>query len=326
MGTVDVKKGIGPVFFGVFLALIVLVVVNNVLSSSNSGGLQVIPTVTFASSPLKFSENLGDYLDFFFKSTFGQIVSGATLVFYILATIFVQSSKDEPPTFPQVVENDIAALMRGLLIGIGSYMNLVLAENAYGTWFGNATDHSSIGLIIGLVIFGLGILASIKGIAQNSFYQGIIGWLCWLTPMAWPALLLGLALMVISIFPGGLIGLGVDFFKLGGDKNDAHDSIKGKYFTADWSTGTFFQIGGLAADANYVGTAFNMGNIGFIHRKDTEDDTEHEGGHNLSLFVFGWIFHFLGAIDEVIHTSALAERLANSHGNPRGNPTLEMWA
>ncbi len=325
MGTVELKKGSAVAFFGVFLAFVALVILTNVFPTSTKEGFHFIPTVTFASDLLKFGENIGAYWNFFFGNTFGQIVSIVTLVVYILGTIFVQSP-DEDRVTHQDVESDISALMRGLLIGLGSYLNLVLAENIYGTWFGSATQHSVVGLIIGIVLFALGMLASIKAISQSSVYQGIIGWLDWFTPMSWPVELLGLALGLINLF-FGLIGLlGVDWLKVTGDDDPSVDgSVQKHHFSMDWATGTFFMIGGLVSNINLMKTAFNMGNIGFIYYQANKDFREHEAGHNLSLFVFGWIFHLFGWMDEMIHSEALAERLAASHGNPSNNPTLEMW-
>ncbi len=321
MGRVDVKSGVLPVFVGAVVGVIVFVILNVVLSGG-SGDVKIIPILTFSSDPFQF---IKDYFSFFF-TTLGWIVIGATLLFYIVVSMFIGDSKPEPPDYPNDVENGTAGLMRGLSIGVSSSMNFVLAENIYGTWFGSATHHSVIGLIIGLVLFALGILSTIKAVSQSGFFQGVIGWLNWFSPTSWPIQWLGLLLALISLVPFGIIGIWWDAVKLGGDKN-ANASIQGSLLTADWSSGTFFLIGGLAANAHRPKTAFDAGNIGFIHREATEDYRRHEGGHNLSVFAFGWIFSIFGAIDDTFRSDkAYTERLADGRGRVTGTPTLDMWA
>jgi hypothetical protein len=325
MGKVEVKNGLAPVFVGAVVGVAILVIVNLVLTATSSEGLKLIPTLTFAGDLFPF---IKDYFSFFFTTALGLIVVGATLLFYIVASIFVGDSKPEPPDYPNDVENLTAGLMRGLSIGVSSAMNFALAENIYGTWFGSASDHSAIGLIIAFVLFTLGILSSIKAVSQSGFFQGVIGWLNWFSPMSWPIQLLGLLLALISIVPFGIIGIWWDAAKLGGDKAAGVDaSVQGNTLTADWSSGTFFLIGGLVANLHRPKTAFDTGNIGFIHREANYDYRRHEGGHNLSVFAFGWIFSLYGAVDDVFRAdNAYTERLADGRGRVPGTPTLDMWA
>jgi len=324
MGRVDVKNGIASPFFGAIVGVLALVIVNVVLTATSDTGVKIIPTLTFSSDPFQF---IKDYFGFFF-TTLGWIVIGATLLFYIVASIFVGDSKPEPPDYPNDVENGTAGLMRGLSIGVSSSMNFVLAENIYGTWFGSASNHSGIGLIIGLALFALGMLSTIKAVSQSGFFQGVIGWLNWFSPMSWPIQWSGLLLAAISLFPFGIIGIWWDTAKLGGDKAAGVDpSVQGKILTADGSSGTFFLIGGLAANLHRPKTAFDTGNIGFIHREADYDYRRHEGGHNLSVFAFGWIFSIFGAIDDAFRSDkAYTERLADGRGRVPGTPTLDMWA
>jgi hypothetical protein len=325
MDKVDVKNGVGPAFFGAIFGVLALVIVNVFLTATSPSGVKIIPTLTFDSNLFQF---MVDFLKFFVTTTLGWIVVGATLLFYIVAAIFVRQSKPAPPDYPTDVEHDTAAVMRGLSLGVSSGMNFVLAENIYGTWFGSATDHSVIGLIIGLVLFTLGMLSSFKAVSQSGFFQGVIGWLNWFSPMSWPIQWLGVLLALISVIPFGIIGIWWDSAKIGGDNAAGVDaSIKGNLLTADWSSGTFFLIGGLAANLHRPKTAFDTGNIGFIHREATYDYRRHEGGHNLSVFAFGWIFAIYGAVDDVFRADkAYTERLADGRGRVPGTPTLDMWA
>ena len=302
MGTVNLKSGISPALWGAGVGLVVLVMVH-VLTSGSGGLIQPISG--------SFFDFIGSYFGFFFTKVPGIIILVATILFYIIGTISVQGARGDEPT--------LTAVMRGLLIGIGTGMNGVLAYNIYGVWFGQ-----TVGLIIALVLFILGIISVFSAVSQSAVYQGFIGWLSWLTPMAWPVLGVGLIFLVLSLVLG-LVGLaGVERFKIGGSGS----SVSGKIADANWATGTFFLVGGLIANINIYPTAFDMGNVGFIHRGATSDHTYHESGHNLSLFVFGWIVHYIGAVDENIigyHATALTELLAESHDASSSSAKLEMW-
>ncbi|MBI5667522.1 MAG: hypothetical protein HZC41_05895 [Chloroflexi bacterium] len=304
-------KSFGPAFWGAGVG-VVLVAFLHVLTSG-SGGLIV---------PIRADGNIfnliGGYFGFFFTRAPGLIVLIATIVIYIVTTISVQSNSGS--------ESDFTAVMRGLLIGIGSALNGVLAFNIYSPAFGS----DAAGIIIGLVLFVLGFISSIGDVSQSEVYQGIIGWLCWIAPMSWAVVGVGLVVLVISIVFGLIIGwpFNVHLFRIGGDPTNSHSSIRGKVAEANWSTGTFFLIGGIGSNLNYAGTAYNMGNIGFIHRRASGDYEEHESGHNLNLFVFGWIVHYIGAVDENIigfRHLAFTEMCAESN-DPGASDALEMWA
>lgn len=306
MGTVNLKTGLSPAVWGAGVGVLLLGLVH--FFTSAGGGAGLIRPIEGS-----FFDFIGSYLGFFFTTVPGLIVLVATIVFYIVATVSVQGTSG--------TEKDLTAVFRGILIGVGSGMNGVLAYNIFGGWFGQ-----TVGLIVGIVLFVLGFIAAFSVVSQSGVYQGFIGWLSWLAPMSWLVLGIGLILLVVSLVLG-LVGLaGVDFLKLGGDSS-AGASVKGKYADANWSTGTFFLVGGIGSNANYAKTAYNMGNVAFIHRKATGDHTDHEAGHNLNLFVFGWIVHFIGAIDENVigyHSTALTELLAESH-DPAAGSKLAMW-
>lgn len=306
MGTVSLKSGLSPALWGAGIGLVFVVMIH-VFTSGSGGLIQPISGSLF--------EFIGHYFGFFFTQAQGLIILIGTIVVYIVATISVQGTSGD--------ESTVTAVTRGMLIGIGSAMNGVLAYNIYGGWFG-----STVGLIIALVLFILGIIAVFSEVSQSGIYQGFIGWLSWLAPMSWPVVGVGLVFLVLSLVLG-LVGLaGVDLLKIGGESG-ADASIAGKIADANWSTGTFFLIGGLISDINFQKTAFDMGNIGFIHRGTDEDHSEHESGHNLNLFVLGWIVHYIGALDENLigfKAQALTELLAESHATRGGRPKLDMWS
>ncbi|MDL1883364.1 hypothetical protein FBR01_06905 [Anaerolineae bacterium CFX8] len=304
-------QSFGPAFWGAGVGVVIMVLIH-VLTTDSGGWL--VP-VRADGSIITF---IGSYFGFFFTRVPGLIILVASIVVYIAATVSLQSSSGTEAAFTGV--------MRGLLIGFGSSLNGVLAYNIYTSAFGNET----VGLIIGIVLFALGFIASIGAVSQNGFYQGVIGWLCWSAPMSWGALGVGLVLLVISIVFGLLIGwpFNVHLFRIGGDPANSAPSIKGKLAQANWPTGTLFLVGGIGSNLNYAGTAYNMGNVGFIHRRAGGDFREHEAGHNLNLFVFGWIVHYVGAVDENIigyRHLAFAEMCAESN-DPHAANALEMWA
>lgn len=302
-------KPFGPAFWGAGVGVVIMAVIH--VFTSGSGGWLV--PIRADGSILTFIAN---YFGFFFTRAPGLIILIATIICYIAATVSVQSNTGN--------ESDFTAVMRGLLIGIGSSLNGVLAFNIFGPAFSSDTA----GLVIGIVLFVLGFIASIGTVSQSEAYQGIVGWLCWLAPLSWATVGVGLLLLVISIVLGILLGLPFKWhvFRIGGDPN--YPVVKDKIVQVNWSTGTFFLVGGVASNLNYAGTAYNMGNIGFIHRRATSDYREHEAGHNLNLFVFGWIVHYIGAVDENIigfKRFAFTEMLAESN-DPTASDTLEMWA
>ena len=307
MGTVNLKSGLSPAVWGAGIGLVFVVMIH--VFTSGSGGL--IQPISGS-----FFEFIGHFFGFFFAQTQGLILLIATIVIYIVATLSVQGTTGE--------ESTLTAVMRGMLIGIGASLNGVLAYNIYGVWFG-----STVGVIVAIVLFLLGIISAFADVSQNGVYQGFVGWLSWLAPMSWPVVGVGLVFLVLSLLLG-LVGLaGVDLLKIGGESG-ADASIAGKIADANWSTGTFFLVGGLISDINFQKTAFDMGNIGFIHRGTNEDHSEHESGHNLNLLVLGWIVHYIGAIDENVPlighgAQAMTELLAESHATRGGRPKLEMW-
>ncbi len=303
-------QSFGPAFWGAGVGVVIMVFIHVI--TTGSGGW-IVPIQADGS----IFTLIGNYFGFFFTRAPGLIILVATIIVYIAATVSLQSNRGSESTF--------TAVMRGLLIGFGSALNGVLAYNIYSPAFGSDT----VGLIIGIILFVLGFIASIGAVSQNGFYQGVIGWLCWAAPLSWGAFGVGLVLLVISIVFGLIIGwpFNVHLFRIGGDPVNSAPSVQGKLALANWPTGTFFLVGGIGSNLNYAGTAYNMGNIGFIHRRAGGDYRDHEAGHNLNLFVFGWIVHYIGAVDENIigyRHLAFTEMCAESH-DPRASDALEMW-
>jgi len=173
---------------------------------------------------------------------------------------------------------------RGFMIGLNAGLNYSIGSKVYGD-------------VVGVALGVINLAAAIEPIAQNKFYQGILGWSNWLMPMSW----------LIN-------GLGAAWFAL----DDLFHLFTLK-ISVDWETGTVMLI-------NRGTTSFDMGNLAFL---GGEEDIGHETGHNLSLAAFGSIFHIVGAISEGTADtnnaqSVYAEQLADSHKYPSGN-NIPQW-
>jgi hypothetical protein len=163
------------------------------------------------------------------------------------------------------------------------------------------------------VLFVVNFLAVVKWVSQFEIYQGIVGWCKWCLPMSWPVVLLGLLFVIFSLLLAAVTRFQVNYLRLKGIK-------------VDWATGTVFIKGGLVSNINAWDTAFNMGNFAFVDMNSGDWHIEHESGHTLNLAAFGFIFHFIGTVDELVlrQGNAYSERLAES--NSSGGDSIAMWA
>ncbi len=228
------------------------------------------------------------------------IVVGVVVISYIVAAL--------------TANNKFGGVMRGWLIGINASANGFLAVTLYGKLFGDA---AGLGMGIGIGLGLLNLICIFQVITNSQVFQGIIGYLNWLMPMSWLVTVLGGVFYLLNAI-GALIGLaGVEYFKI-------------KAMAADWKTGTFFMKGGWISNLNPIDTAFNMGNFAFVDKNSGGTwHKEHEAGHTLNLFAFGWIFHFVGAIEENATSAgagAYSERLAESNDSGTGGRNIPMWA
>ena len=201
------------------------------------------------------------------------------------------------------VNNDFGEFMRGFMIGFNAGMNAAIGSILLGP---------VIGIALGVINF----LAAFDSVAQNEVYKGILGWSSWLMPMSWIVTGLGLLFVVINLIVAGVTGNQI-----------AAVSITS--ISVDWQTGSIIMEGGLIT--NPAG-GFNMGNFSFLGNGATVGD--HEIGHGLNLGAFGWVFHFVGAIDEnwiqTNPTDAYSEHLAESNEGTAAFPAppapgLDMW-
>ena len=150
--------------------------------------------------------------------------------------------------------------------------------------------------------------------AQNEVYKGILGWASWFMPMSWLVTGIGLIFFVIN-----LIVAGVTFQQV--------ERVKINSISVNWQMGMIVMEGGLVT---FPAGGFNRGNFSFID-PGHGGVTDHELGHGLNLAAYGWVFHYVGAIDEnVVQENphdAYSEHLAESNQATPDHtpPSLDMW-
>lgn len=229
------------------------------------------------------------------------LIAGSSVILatYIMAAVTINPS-------PNVSE-----FPRGLLLGMNSCLNGCLVFSLMSLISPLATATIA-GITIGVINF----LAVLHWISQTKVYQGILGWSNWVLPMSWPIVGLGLCCLLFSLLLAMLTGFQVNYLRLQGGR-------------IDWPTGTFFIKGGLVSNLNAWDTAFNMGNFAFVDMNSSHWAIKHEAGHTLNLAAFGWIFHLIGAADEIVlhrGANAYSERIAESNDSGAGGNNIPMWA
>jgi MFS family permease len=210
----------------------------------------------------------------------------------------------------------LGQFFRGFMIGFNAGMNGVLAGAIFGP---------VVGIAIGVINF----LAAFDGIAENSVYQGILGWTSWFMPMSWGATGLGLVFFAINLVAAAVTD---------------RESTKIEKLAIDWKTGSIAMVGGWIRN----GTAFDMGNFVFLdpnyvgeYKTDAagqryyelnettyKETLAHETGHTISVAAFGTAFGICDLIGEnLIGLGAedYGEKIAESHANRSGRPTIPMW-
>jgi hypothetical protein len=219
-------------------------------------------------------------------------------------------------------------VFKGMMAGLNGGLNAVVLVaifmpepakslgaffKAFGSW---AQGPGMIALIAGAFLALLSLLSMLRTLSGWAPFQAVLAWSSWLMPMSWIVTALGFLFFVIDLLLAGITGNQIDVLK-----------IRSIGFHA--KTCSILIEGGLIHPL-MGSSGFDMGNFVFLN--STEDDLKaHETGHTLNLAVFGWVFHFIGALDENVfggHADAYSERLAESHvpGNPDAPaPLLNMW-
>lgn len=199
-------------------------------------------------------------------------------------------------------------LMPGLLLGFNTGINGVLLEALFGPY--------------ALFVCIVPALAVVAPLARTGVYQWLLGWVNLLLPMSWVVVALGLLFVLVS----GLLALLNLIFKTA--------FLRIEKLKVDLGTGTTFLVGGLAGNGNLSpgSTGFNMGSFAFLKAgSDSGYLEKHEAGHTLNLGIWGFVVHFIGALDENVFgggQNAYTELFAESHvpaGDPGKGPFFPMW-
>lgn len=197
--------------------------------------------------------------------------------------------------------------MPGLLLGFNTGINGALIASIVGP--------------VGIVVCVVPALAVIAPLARTGVYQFFLGWFNLVMPMSWVVIALGLLFVLAS----GLLALVNLIFK--------SEFLKIEKLTMDPGTGTTYLVGGLAGNGNLSpnSTGFNMGSFAFLKSgQDSAYLEQHEAGHTLNLGVWGFVVHFVGALDENVFgggNDAYTELFAESHvpQSSRQGPIFPMW-
>jgi hypothetical protein len=230
------------------------------------------------------------------------VVVGLALISYIVGAAGAASLR---------ATNGFGEFMRGWLVGSNAGLNGFL-----GFALLDALAGPEAGVVAGASLGLLNLIAVFRPVSQSEVYQGIIGWLNWVTPMSWLVVVLGLVFYLVAFLGHAFTAGRVPYLRIQG-------------LAVDWKTGTFFMRGGLIANLNPIDTAFNMGNFSFVDYKSSGWHMEHEAGHTLNLAAFGSLFHLIGALDENVTgrgANAFSERIAESNDSGGGGTNIPMWA
>jgi hypothetical protein len=223
------------------------------------------------------------------------LLGGAIVVVLMLYVVARRTATD-----PKASE-----FVAGVLLGFNAAANAVLLA-----WI--ATPAAAVVTVIVLP-------AWIPAVARSDIYQAFLRWANFVLPMSWIVTGLGALLTLVSALLYGVTLGRVEFPRI-------------RDMSADWKTGTIFLFGGLAGNANLRrgSDGYNMGNFAFLRGSATAEGTlvNHEAGHGLNLAAFGWVFHFIGAIDENVvgeGAHAYSEQFAESNVPASAHPTLPLW-
>jgi hypothetical protein len=196
----------------------------------------------------------------------------------------------------------LGEFLRGGLVGLNAAFNtLILYYLTEHLWFSGG---------LGLLV----LLSSSLWVSRSRFFHPVLAWVNLFLPMSWLVSMPGLVIYVVNLIfaPVGYL----------------HPLLRGMRvrFHTDWKTCTFTQYGGLIRPVKGF-AGLNMGNFIFINH-GWEHLLRHEIGHLFTLAAMGFIFHYLGGIDESYlqerYWEAYAEYLAESYNEPSAS-VLSMW-
>jgi hypothetical protein len=198
-------------------------------------------------------------------------------------------------------QTDLGEWFRGSMVGLNAGLNGILIYLI-------TRDLYIAGTVMTVLTAGASLV-----ISRNRIYHILLGWLNWFLPMSWLVTGLGMLIFLVNmtLAPLGFL-LGIRRLRLRLGVHPTSSSI--------------IMYGGMIRPLMQF-NGFNMGNFIFIN-PGRENLLIHEIGHLFSLSVMGWLFHYIGGLDEGFlqadSREALAEYLADSYSNPTES-VLSMW-
>jgi hypothetical protein len=193
-------------------------------------------------------------------------------------------------------------LFRGGMVGLNAALNAVILFHLTGSlWFAS-------------LLGGIVAASAFLFVSRNALYHSLLGWANYLLPMSALVNLPGMTIFVLNL-------LAAPF----GYLHPALRPLRIRLYL-DLSSGSWTVFGGLIRPVKGF-SGLNMGNFIFIN-PGWEHLLRHEIGHLFSLGALGWVFHYIGGIDEGYvqenYWEAYAEYLAESYNAP-GPAGLTMW-
>ncbi len=231
-------------------------------------------------------------------------------LFYHVADLVLWLSPPTVATGPVTIDAASTELnMRGTLLGINGFVNLMLAILTYPVAC-IFLFNPGLGIVVAVltILFvmaaSLGTLyRSAAGVVQADV-RSALGWSVWLMPSAWPMEVLGILFYAASLLLHPLSCLFVtcaptlaNFLRVTG-------------LAVRRDTGTIVMTGGLAANLGIGGLAYNLATFVFVRTASLtgaapgpfpESGLQHETGHHLNVAAFGSYFHLIGWLNEGMH-------------------------
>lgn len=177
-------------------------------------------------------------------------------------------------------------------------------------------------------------LCAFTFVSRNPFWQVLVGWVGWISPMSYIATAIGFLLFVVNA-PFALAAFGFAAFRL--------DFLTGVIETTGGIQATVSRATGYPGAAGLAG-AYSLGNFNFVVPATAGPLTglasqspftgptlsAHEIGHSLNTSAMGGIVLWINAVDENLppfSRGALAygELMAESHAFQPGRTAVRIW-
>ena len=255
------------------------------------------------------------------------------LATHVVAAIFITAAISIAPVAVSYLiatknrQDNVGEFFKGVMSGLNGGLNAIIVVAMFmpvphknmSTFF-KALEHwvqgpGVIAVVVGAHLILLSLLSVFHPVSGSAPFQAILAYSSWIMPMSWLVTAVGFIFFLLNLLVAGVTGNQID-------------AIKIRSIGFHGGTGSILTDGGLIHPMGGSG-GFDMGNFVFLNG-DADDLKAHETGHTLNLAAFGFVFHYIGAMDENVFGGggdAYSERLADSHipGNTSSAEPLNMW-